>query len=213
MEIHNNIIELSVGAAFMLVICYFLSWRNKPIDDTNPREGILLGIYFGLSAVIGMLIALEVSEGVIFDARSMLIGVGSFFGGPVVAVIASAIAASYRLVLGGAGALSGIGVISLRLIPGVENRRVPAVEVLLRTPFIADLIEKGEVSAIKDAMEKGSDLGMQTFDQSLYALFESGKISQEEALKNADSATNLSVSIRLAKGVNSDDESDLEISN
>lgn len=104
-------------------------------------------------------------------------------------------------------------IISLRLIPGVENRRVPAVEVLLRTPFIADLIEKGEVSAIKDAMEKGSDLGMQTFDQSLYALFESGKISQEEALKNADSATNLSVRIRLAKGVNSDDESDLEISN
>ena len=213
MEIINNIIELSVGAAFVLVICYFLSWRDKPIDDSNRREGILIGIYFGLSAVIGMMISLELSEGVIFDARSMLIGVGSFFGGPVVAVIASAIAASYRLVLGGAGALSGIGVISLRLIPGVENRRVPAVEVLLRTPFIADLIEKGEVSAIKDAMEKGSDLGMQTFDQSLYALFESGKISQEEALKNADSATNLSVRIRLAKGVNSDDESDLEISN
>jgi PAS domain S-box-containing protein len=111
MEILNNIIELSVGAAFMLIICYFLSWRNKSIDDTNRREGILLGIYFGFCAVIGMLLALQISEGVIFDARSMLIGVGSFFGGPVVAIIASAITASYRLFLGGAGALAGVGVI------------------------------------------------------------------------------------------------------
>ncbi|MCH7882654.1 MAG: PilT/PilU family type 4a pilus ATPase [Proteobacteria bacterium] len=92
-------------------------------------------------------------------------------------------------------------VVSQRLIRGIDGKRVPAVEILLKSPYIADLIEKGDVSALKDAIEKSSDSGMQTFDQSLFELYSSGKIDMEEALANADSRNNLAVKIRLAKGV------------
>lgn len=96
-------------------------------------------------------------------------------------------------------------VVSQRLIPSVSGKRVPAVEIMLRSAFIANLIEKGDVDGLKEAIEQGKDMGMQSFDQSLFELFQQGKISEQQALDNADSRNNLSVKIRLASGVAHDD--------
>jgi twitching motility protein PilU len=82
-------------------------------------------------------------------------------------------------------------VISQRLIKTVEGGRVPAVEVLLNTRNVQELIEKGEITEIKEAMEKSMSPGSQTFEQDLFRLVRSGKITSDEALANADSATNL----------------------
>jgi twitching motility protein PilU len=88
-------------------------------------------------------------------------------------------------------------IISLRLIPGIENQRVPAVEILLNSPYISDLIEKGKVEEIKEVMSRSTEQGMQTFDQSLLNLYAEGKITQENAIKFADSKNNVSLQIRL----------------
>lgn len=88
---------------------------------------------------------------------------------------------------------------SQRLVRTVDGSRVAAVEVLIASPRIKDLIHKGEVAEIKDAMEKGTNLGMQTFDQSLFQLLQDGKITLEEALRNADSANNLRLRVKLAE--------------
>jgi twitching motility protein PilU len=88
-------------------------------------------------------------------------------------------------------------VISQRLVRTVENQRVPAVELLLRTPFVSDLIAKGEIEGIKDAMRQGTAIGMTTFDQSIYKLYAAKRISYKEALVNADSQTDLALQIRL----------------
>ena len=72
------------------------------------------------------------------------------------------------------------------------------VEILLNTPYIQDLIFKGEVGAIKEAMKKGKELGMQTFDQALFDHYENEKITFEDAMRNADSVTDLKLSIKLA---------------
>src|ERR1700681_3243037 len=82
-------------------------------------------------------------------------------------------------------------VISQRLIKTVDGGRTPAVEVLLNTRNIQELIEKGEIGEIKEAMEKSMSPGSQTFEQDLFRLVRQGKISVDEALGNADSATNL----------------------
>ena len=82
-------------------------------------------------------------------------------------------------------------VISQRLVRIKSGQRQPAVEVLLNTRHIAELIEKGEIGEIKEALEKSMSPGSQTFEQSLFKLFIEGKISQEEAMANADSATNM----------------------
>ena len=82
-------------------------------------------------------------------------------------------------------------VISQRLVRTKAGARVAAVEVLLNTRHIAELIEKGEINEIKDALEKSMSPGSQTFEQALFKLFMEGKISQEEAMANADSATNM----------------------
>jgi len=88
--------------------------------------------------------------------------------------------------------------ISQRLIPKKGHAgRVAAIEILLNSPLIADLIFKGEVHEIKEIMSKSRELGMQTFDQALFDLFESGSISYEEALKNADSLNDLRLKIKL----------------
>ena len=94
-------------------------------------------------------------------------------------------------------------VISQRLIRGLDGGLVPAVEVLLNTPYIADLIQKGKIDYIKDAMEQGTEGGMMTFDQSLFKLYKEGRISKEEAIKNADSKNNVGLQIRLAEGMES----------
>ena len=89
-------------------------------------------------------------------------------------------------------------VISLRLLPLVTGTgRVPAVEILLNSPLVGDLIFKGEVGGIKDVMKKSRELGMQTFDQSLFDLYEAGKVSYEDALRNADSVNDLRLNIKL----------------
>jgi len=82
-------------------------------------------------------------------------------------------------------------VISQRLIRSTRGGRVPAVEIMLNTPRIADLIRKGEIGKIKEAMEQSLASGSQTFEQSLSALYRDGEITLEDALANADSATNL----------------------
>jgi twitching motility protein PilU len=82
-------------------------------------------------------------------------------------------------------------VISQRLIKTLDGKRAPAVEVLLNTRNVQELIEKGEITEIKEAMEKSMSPGSQTFEQDLFRLVRQGKISTDEALANADSATNL----------------------
>jgi len=91
-------------------------------------------------------------------------------------------------------------IVSQRLIPGLDGKRVPAVEILLNTPYVGDLIQKGKLEQVKDAMTQSSNLGMQTFDQALFALYKEGKISEEEAIKNADSKNNVALQIRLSRG-------------
>ncbi|MFZ5603491.1 MAG: PilT/PilU family type 4a pilus ATPase [Pseudomonadota bacterium] len=88
-------------------------------------------------------------------------------------------------------------IVSQRLLPGLHNKRVPAAEVLLASPYIKDLIQKGEIDNIHEAMEKSTDRGMQTFDQSLLELYRAGKIKLQTALDNADSRNNISIKIRL----------------
>jgi len=88
--------------------------------------------------------------------------------------------------------------ISQRLIPKKEGAgRAAAIEIMLNSPLIADMIFKGEVNAIKEVMAKSRELGMETFDGALFTLYESGDISYEEALKNADSVNDLRLRIKL----------------
>ena len=82
-------------------------------------------------------------------------------------------------------------VISQRLIKAKVGGRIPAVEVLLNTRHISELIEKGEINEIKEAMEKSLSPGSQTFEQALYRMLSDGKITEDEALSNSDSPTNL----------------------
>src|SRR5213596_2187584 len=90
------------------------------------------------------------------------------------------------------------GLISQRLMPRQEGRgRVAAVEIMLNTPLISDLIFKGEVAEIKEIMKRSRELGMQTFDQALFDLYEGGLISYEDALRNADSLNDLRLAIKL----------------
>ncbi len=86
-------------------------------------------------------------------------------------------------------------VISQRLIRNTQGRLQPAVEVLINSSLIADLIKKGEIEKIRDAIEQSVSPGSQTFEQALYQLYKKGQITKEEALRNADSASNLSAMI------------------
>jgi twitching motility protein PilU len=97
-------------------------------------------------------------------------------------------------------ALNLRAVISQRLVIGKDGRRVPAVEVLLNTPLIRDMIRRGQIHEVKEAMDRSLQEGMQTFDQSLYKLYKSGRIELEEALAKADSRDGLALKIRLAEG-------------
>jgi len=88
--------------------------------------------------------------------------------------------------------------VSQRLMPRETGRgRVAAVEVMLNTPLIGDMIFKGEVSEIKELMKRSRELGMQTFDQSLFDLYEANTITYEDALRNADSVNDLRLQIKL----------------
>jgi len=89
-------------------------------------------------------------------------------------------------------------IVSQRLIPSVDGKRVAALEILMDTPRIKDLIKKGQVDILKEAMEQGIQEGCQTFDQALFALYRDGSIVLDQALINADSANNLRLKIKLA---------------
>lgn len=88
-------------------------------------------------------------------------------------------------------------IISQRLIPTIDGKRAAAVEVLLGTPRVCDLIKTGQADAIKEVMLKSEAQGMQTFDTALYKLYKAGKISLDDALKNADSKNNLRLRVSL----------------
>lgn len=88
-------------------------------------------------------------------------------------------------------------VVSQRLVMGVDNRRVAAIEVMINTPHIAELILKGNVDELREAMGASGARGMQTFDDALFRLYREGQISLEEALNNADSRTNLEARINF----------------
>jgi len=90
------------------------------------------------------------------------------------------------------------GIISQRLIPRENSAgRIAAMEILLHSPLVSDLIAKGEVAELKEAMKRSNRIGMNTFDQALFTLFETGMISYEEALKNADSKNEVRLRIKL----------------
>jgi twitching motility protein PilU len=88
--------------------------------------------------------------------------------------------------------------VSQRLVPTLDGKRCAAIEIMLGTPTIAELILRGKFEGIKEIMEKSSNLGMQTFDQAVIKLYSQGQISKEEALKNADSANNVRLQIKFA---------------
>jgi twitching motility protein PilU len=89
-------------------------------------------------------------------------------------------------------------VVSLRLLRGGSGRRIPAVEILLKAPYVSDLIAKDEVDLLKDAMKSANNSGMQTFDDALYHLYHDGKISFKEVLTDADSRNDLQLRVRLS---------------
>ena len=96
-------------------------------------------------------------------------------------------------------ALNLKAVVSQRLIPTIEGKRCAAIEILLGTSSIQELIMKGDVKGIKEVMSKGSDTtGMQTFDDSLFKLYDEGKITQDQAIVNADSANDMRLRMNLA---------------
>jgi twitching motility protein PilU len=94
--------------------------------------------------------------------------------------------------------------VSQRLIPTVEGKRCAAIEILLGTPLVCDMIKRGDISELKEIMEKSRNLGMQTFDQALFDLHKQGLITEDEAIRNADSANNLRLKISLADGRSAD---------
>jgi twitching motility protein PilU len=103
--------------------------------------------------------------------------------------------------------LSLRAVISQRLIPSVDGARVAAIEILIDTPRIKDLIKQGDIDSLKEAMEQGVQEGCQTFDQALFTLYKENKITLQQALMNSDSANNLRLKIKL-EGLTGDDALD-----
>lgn len=93
--------------------------------------------------------------------------------------------------------LNIVGVISQRLAVGVDSKRVAAVEIMINTPYIADLILKGKIDEIREAMTGSGAEGMQTFDMALFNLYKSGRITLEEALIHAESKANLQAKINF----------------
>jgi twitching motility protein PilU len=88
-------------------------------------------------------------------------------------------------------------IVAQRLVPGADGRRAAAVEVMINTPHITDLIRKGDVSTIKEAIQLSGEKGVQSFDYSLVELFKAGRVSMDDALTNADSRTNLEAKINF----------------
>ena len=91
--------------------------------------------------------------------------------------------------------------IAQQLIPTPDGKgRRAAVEILINTPLAKELIRKGEIHKLKDLMKKSTNLGMQTFDQALFELYQAGEITYEDALRHADSANEVRLAIKLSQG-------------
>jgi twitching motility protein PilU len=93
--------------------------------------------------------------------------------------------------------------VSQRLVPTLEGKRTAAIEILLASQLVRDLVHKGDIHAIKEAMEKSENIGMQTFDSHLLRLYKEGIISLDEAMQNSDSPNNLKLKINLSEGLGS----------
>lgn len=101
--------------------------------------------------------------------------------------------------------------IAQQLIPTIDGKgRRAAIEILINSPLITDLVRKGDIHEIKEIMKKSREIGMQTFDQALYELYNEGLITQEDALKHADSANDLRLMIKLQSGSEMDFDGDDE---
>ncbi len=100
-------------------------------------------------------------------------------------------------------------IISQRLVMAKDGKRRAAIEILVNTPMIRDMIRRGEIADLKEAMDKSLDAGMQTFDQALFKLYKDGVIELEEALAKADSRDGLQLKIKLSDG-GSDEESSMD---
>lgn len=98
-------------------------------------------------------------------------------------------------------------IVSQRLVPSLDGRRVPAVEILMDTPRIKELIKRGDIDILKEAMDQGIQEGCLTFDHSLFLLYKEGKIDLEQALIHADSTNNLRLKIKL-EGLKGDEAID-----
>jgi twitching motility protein PilU len=99
------------------------------------------------------------------------------------------------------------GIISQRLLPRADGKgRAAAVEVMLNTPRISDLVSKGEIAALKTAIEGNTEDGSQSFDQALYILYREGKITLDEGLKQADSANNLRIKVKMESAATGGDK-------
>jgi len=103
-------------------------------------------------------------------------------------------------------------VLSQRLVRTKDEQRIPAIEIMINTPRISDLIMKSDIATIKEAMAEGKTYGMQTFDQHLLALWKAGRIAEEEALRHADAVNDLRLKMKMAKleGGGTDDRVDLD---
>ncbi|GAB5499480.1 MAG: PilT/PilU family type 4a pilus ATPase [Pseudohongiellaceae bacterium] len=106
--------------------------------------------------------------------------------------------------------LNLVAFVSQRLIPTKDGKRCAAIEILIGTPRVCDLIKQGKVMELKEVMEKSEQQGMKTFDSALFGLYKEGKITYEEALKNADSKNNLRLRIQLSEGRDGDEEEELD---
>jgi len=103
-------------------------------------------------------------------------------------------------------------IVSQRLLVGADGKRVPAVEVMLNSPYIAELIVKGDIGGIKEAMKESTEEDTITFDQALFELYRKGHISLDEALHNADSKNDLGLAVRMGEGeVIEEEEDDSEL--
>lgn len=96
-------------------------------------------------------------------------------------------------------ALNLKGILSQRLVKTVDGSRMPAIEILINTPRISDLIDKWEIGEIKEAMANGRNYGMQTFDQHLLELWKQGFVEEDEALRHADSVNDLRLKMKMAR--------------
>ncbi|MDQ6986326.1 MAG: PilT/PilU family type 4a pilus ATPase [Mariprofundaceae bacterium] len=98
-------------------------------------------------------------------------------------------------------------ILSQRLVRTIDGKRAPAIEIMVNSPRISDLIKKGDIQTIKEAMAEGKNYGMQTFDQHLLRLWKDGVISEDEAMRNADAVNDLRLKIKMAKLDNDGDDS------